>query len=70
MRRSTSTEGLSVEKRSAYSWAVEGGMKRSRQVMPTVDGGTTGRGDDGIEDFIAVEWSTAATAFEKTFIEK
>ena len=45
-------------------------MKRSRQVMLTVDGGTTGRGDDGIEDFIAVEWSTAATALEKTFIEK
>lgn len=56
VRRSTRTEGPSVENRSVYSCTVDGGIKRSRQVILTVDGGTMGRhGEEGTEELSAIE---------------
>ncbi len=67
MRRSTRTEGPSVEKRCRYSSADEGGMNRSRRETLMLAGGTTGWGEDGTEVLSASWWPIATTALEKTF---
>ena len=53
-RRSTRTEGLSLVKRSRYSCRFVGGTNRSRSDTPTLDGATTGCGDEGTEAWLAV----------------
>ena len=48
--RSTRTDGRPEgEKRSVYSFAVEGGMYRSRREILMLEGGTDGRGEAGAD---------------------